>query len=60
MPRPLISPIIKDLQAAEKTSLRAIAAGLNEAGIPNARGGEWSAVQVQRVMSRPFEASASV
>jgi hypothetical protein len=43
-------------------SLRAyiIAAGLNEAGIPTARGGEWSAVQVQRVMSRPFEASASV
>ena len=60
MPRPLISPIIKDLQAAEKTSLMAIAAGLNEAGIPNARGGEWSAVQVQRVTSRPFEASAVV
>jgi DNA invertase Pin-like site-specific DNA recombinase len=55
-----LAPIIEDLQAAGKTSLRAIAAGLNEAGIPTARGGEWSAVQVQRVMSRPFEASASV
>jgi DNA invertase Pin-like site-specific DNA recombinase len=55
-----LAPIIETLRAAGKTSLRAIAAGLNEAGIPTARGGEWSAVQVQRVMSRPFEASASV
>jgi len=55
-----LAPAIKELQAAGKTSLRAIAAGLNEATIPTARGGEWSAVQVQRVMSRPFEASASV
>ena len=55
-----LAPAIKELQAAGKTSLRAIAAGLNEASIPTARGGEWSAVQVQRVMSRPFEASASV
>ena len=32
-----------------ETSLRAIAEGLNAAGIPAARGnGEWSAVQVQR------------
>src|SRR6516162_6512728 len=47
-----LAPIIESQQAAGKTSLRAIAAGLNEAGIPPARGGEWSAVQVQRVMSR--------
>jgi len=53
-----LAPIIKDLQAAGKTSLRAIAAGPNEAGIPTARGGEWSAVQVQRVMSRPFSRQA--
>jgi hypothetical protein len=38
------------------TSLRAIAAGLNEGGIPTPRGnGQWSAVQVQRTYaeSRP-------
>jgi DNA invertase Pin-like site-specific DNA recombinase len=48
-----IAPIIEDLQAAGKTSLRSIADGLNEAGIPTARGrGSWSAVQVQRVLRR--------
>ena len=35
------------------TSLSAIAAGLNERKIPTARGtGEWSAVQVMRVLAR--------
>jgi DNA invertase Pin-like site-specific DNA recombinase len=44
---------IAELQAAGKTTLRAIAAGLNEAGIPTSRGiGQWSAVQVQRVLER--------
>jgi DNA invertase Pin-like site-specific DNA recombinase len=48
-----IAPTIKALQAAGATSLRAIAAGLNDAGIPTARGdGEWSAVQVARVLDR--------
>jgi DNA invertase Pin-like site-specific DNA recombinase len=48
-----IAPVIKELQAGGKTSLRAIADGLNEAGIPTARGqGTWSAVQVQRVLAR--------
>ena len=48
-----IAPIIADLQAAGKTSLRDIADGLNKAGIPTARGrGAWSAVQVQRVLDR--------
>jgi DNA invertase Pin-like site-specific DNA recombinase len=51
-----LAPIIKELQAAGKTSLRAIAAGLNEAGIPTARGGEWSSPQVMRILERldPF------
>jgi ABC-type hemin transport system ATPase subunit len=36
-----------------KTSLRAIAAALNERGIPTASGtGEWQAVQVSRVLAR--------
>jgi hypothetical protein len=33
------------------TSLRAIAAGLNERRIPTAKGGQWSAVQVARIWS---------
>jgi DNA invertase Pin-like site-specific DNA recombinase len=47
-----LGPIIAELQAAGATSLRAIAAGLNERGIPAARGGQWAAVQVSRVLSR--------
>jgi DNA invertase Pin-like site-specific DNA recombinase len=48
-----VAPIVAELQAAGATSLRAIAAGLNERNIPTARGdGEWSAVQVARVLAR--------
>ena len=56
-----LAPTIKALQAAGATSLRAIAAGLNDQGIPTARGeGEWTATQVMRVLERldPFEAAA--
>jgi len=54
-----LAPIIKELQAAGKTSLRAIAEGLNAQGIPTSRGdGEWTATQVMRVLERldPFVA----
>jgi hypothetical protein len=44
--------MIAELQAAGATSLRSIAAGLNERGIPTARGSKWSAVQVMRVLDR--------
>ena len=47
-----LAPIIKEPRAAGKTSLRAIAAGLNEAGIPTARGGKWSSPQVMRMLER--------
>jgi hypothetical protein len=48
-----IGPTIKSLQASGATSLRAIAAKLNEANIPTVRGqGTWSAVQVARVLER--------
>ena len=47
-----IAPIIADIKTTGATSLREIAAELNGRGIPTARGGEWSAVQVQRVMNR--------
>jgi len=51
-----LAPIIKELQEAGATSLRAIATGLNEQGIPTARGLEWSSVQVMRILGRldPF------
>jgi hypothetical protein len=35
-----------------KASLRGIAAHLNQEGIPTARGGEWTATQVKRVLER--------
>jgi Recombinase len=47
-----VMPTIRELQRSGATSLRAIAAGLNEAGIPTARGCEWSAVQVRNVLVR--------
>jgi len=55
-----LAPTIKELQAAGSESLWAIAAGLDERGIPAARGGKWSAVQVSRLIAagaqpRPFE-----
>lgn len=46
-----LGPIIADLRARGAASLRQIAAGLNAKGVPTARGGQWSAVQVQRVLS---------
>jgi DNA invertase Pin-like site-specific DNA recombinase len=56
-----IMPTVKELQAAGFESLRAIAAGLEERGIPAARGGKWSAEQVARLLEAarsPFEACA--
>jgi DNA invertase Pin-like site-specific DNA recombinase len=47
-----LAPIIADLRASGAASLGELAAGLNAAGVPTARGGEWSAVQVQRVLAR--------
>jgi DNA invertase Pin-like site-specific DNA recombinase len=47
-----LSGIIAEIRAAGATSLREIAAGLNERGIPTARDGAWSAVQVSRVLGR--------
>ncbi|MFZ2142035.1 MAG: recombinase family protein, partial [Xanthobacteraceae bacterium] len=37
-------------QAARRESLRAIAARLEERGIPTVRGGKWSAVQASRLL----------
>jgi DNA invertase Pin-like site-specific DNA recombinase len=47
-----LEPTVKELQASGAVSLRAIAAGLDERGIPAARGGSWSANQVARLLER--------
>jgi DNA invertase Pin-like site-specific DNA recombinase len=54
-----IAPIIAELQATGATSLRAVAAGLNDRGVPTPRGGAWSAAQVMRVLARGPASSAS-
>jgi DNA invertase Pin-like site-specific DNA recombinase len=45
-------PVIHDVQTKGAKSLRQIASELNSRGIQTARGGAWSAVQVQRVLAR--------
>lgn len=47
-----VLPIIDAIKAEGNTSLRQIAAALNDQGIPTARGGEWSAPQVLRVLKQ--------
>jgi len=47
-----LMPVIDAIRATGATSLRQIAAALNYKRIPTARGGEWSAVQVQRLLAR--------
>jgi DNA invertase Pin-like site-specific DNA recombinase len=44
-------PAIRSIQAEGAVSLRQIAAGLNERNITTPRGGEWSAIQVQRALT---------
>jgi DNA invertase Pin-like site-specific DNA recombinase len=46
-----VLPAIRSIQAAGAVSLRQIAAGLNDQNIATPRGGEWSAVQVQRALT---------
>jgi len=46
-----LAPIIAELRARGATTLQAIAAGLNERGIATARGQQWTAVQVSRVIA---------
>jgi DNA invertase Pin-like site-specific DNA recombinase len=55
-----LAPVVKELQASGAVTLVAIAAGLNDRSIPTARGGQWSATQVMRLLEQlnPFVASA--
>jgi hypothetical protein len=63
--QPGLAPIVQELQAAGCESLRDIAAGLDERGIPAAYGGKWSAVQVARLLenaglqSCPFKGASA-
>ena len=45
-----ILPVIQDKQAKGAVTLRQVADALNADGTPAPRGGEWSAVQVQRIL----------
>lgn len=47
-----LGPVIAELRAGGAWSLGSIAAGLNDRGIPAARGGRWSPVQISRVLAR--------
>jgi DNA invertase Pin-like site-specific DNA recombinase len=59
-----LAPIVKELQASGAVTLVAIADGLNERSVPTARGGQWSATQVMRLLAyaglapRPFEVAS--
>ncbi len=53
-----LEPIIKEIRSEGATTLQAIATALNARGIPTARDGQWSAVQVSRVLTR-FDAKRS-
>jgi DNA invertase Pin-like site-specific DNA recombinase len=47
-----VVPVIAQIRAAGASSLRQIAAGLNQRGIPTAQGRAWSPMQVKRVIER--------
>ena len=47
-----LAPIITELRVEGVATLVALAKGLNARGIPAARGGEWSPMQVSRVLAR--------
>jgi DNA invertase Pin-like site-specific DNA recombinase len=47
-----VLPVIRDKQRQGASTLRAIADALNADGTPAPRGGEWSAVQVKRILDR--------
>src|SRR5215470_2734564 len=47
-----ILPMVREIQAAGKTSLREIAAPLNARGIRSARGGQWGSSSVRNLLLR--------
>jgi DNA invertase Pin-like site-specific DNA recombinase len=56
-----LAPTLAQIQASGASTLGALAAGLNEAGIPTPRGrGRWSAVQVKRTLDALKDAEGPV
>jgi DNA invertase Pin-like site-specific DNA recombinase len=47
-----LMPVLADIRASGMTSLGAIARELNARGVPTARGGQWSSMQVSRVLEK--------
>jgi len=47
-----VLPVIQEKQRQGASSLRAVADALNAEGTPAPRGGEWSAVQVKRILDK--------
>lgn len=47
-----LAPILAELRAAGATSLRSLAAGLNQTGIAPPRGATWSPMAVSRILAR--------
>jgi Recombinase len=47
-----VLPIVRELQASGLKSRAALAAALNARGVPTARGGRWSHVQVGAILAR--------
>jgi hypothetical protein len=47
-----VLPVIQEKQRQGAVTLRQIAEALNADGTPAPRGGEWSAVQVKRILDR--------
>jgi hypothetical protein len=47
-----VLPIIREIQRAGTTSLRAIAEALNARGVAAARGGKWQAMTVSNLLAR--------
>ena len=47
-----VAPIIREIQSSGVASHRGIARALNSRGVATARGGEWTAVQVDAILQR--------
>ncbi len=52
-----LAPPIGELREGGVTSLRALARGLNDRGVPASRGGTWHAAQVRDMLRRMGEGS---
>jgi hypothetical protein len=54
-----VLPIIREIQRAGATSLRAIAEALNARGVPTARGGRWQGMPVSNSRGRKRHADVA-